>query len=163
MAEETILQHWIFSKFILPFLLVFFIVFAVLEKTKIFGDNKKQLNALISFVVGIIFVGAVFPKLVVGNLILFLTVALIIVFVVLLLWGFLTGEEAKFSGKAVKIIAAIVIIVAVAIFFFWTAGWQTTIFSTLFNQSWSKAFWTNLLFIVIIAIALALILKAKNS
>src|SRR3989344_1899534 len=107
MAIETILQHWIFTSFILPFLLVFFIVFAILEKTKIFGDGKKQLNALLAFVIGLIFVGAVFPKLVVGNLILFLTVALVIVFVTLLLWGFVTGGEAKIEGKGIKWAAGI--------------------------------------------------------
>src|SRR4030067_2089969 len=93
MAEETtFLQNWIFTKFLFPFLLVFFLVFAILEKTKLFGDGKKQLNALIAFVIGLIFVGAVYPKLVVENMILFLTVAMVIVFVVLLLWGFVFGE-----------------------------------------------------------------------
>ena len=71
MAAETILQSTIVSKFILPFLLVFFIVFAILEKTKLLGDGQKQLNALLAFVIGLIFTGAVFPKEVVGNLVLF--------------------------------------------------------------------------------------------
>ena len=85
MVEKTILQHEIFTRFALPFLLMFFVVFAVLEKTKLFGEDKKQLNALIAFVIGLIFVSAVYPTLVVSNLILFLTVALIVVFVALLL------------------------------------------------------------------------------
>ena len=56
MAEEiTILQHWIFTKFALPFLLVFFIVYGVLAKTKVLGD-AKQLNAMVSFVIGLIFI-----------------------------------------------------------------------------------------------------------
>mgnify|MGYP001597721620 CR=1 FL=1 len=97
MVEETFLQHWIFSKFLLPFLLVFFIVFAILEKTKLFGDGKKQLNALTSFVIGLIFVSAVYPKLVVENMILFLTVTLVCVFVVLLLWGFIFGDKEGFK------------------------------------------------------------------
>ncbi len=74
-----------------------FIVFAVLEKTKVLGDDKKQLNALLAFVIGLIFVGAVFPKLIVANMILFLTVALVIVFVVLLLWGFVYSGEKGFE------------------------------------------------------------------
>ena len=68
---ETIFQHFIFQEFILPFLLVFTIVFAVLEKTKLLGDGKKQLDAIVAFVVGLIFVTAVFPKAVLGNLILY--------------------------------------------------------------------------------------------
>src|SRR3989344_4428063 len=89
---ETILQHWIFTSFVFPFLLIFFIVFGILQKSKLFGE-AKQLNALIAFVIGLIFVGAVFPKLVVGNLILFLTVAVVVMFVALLLWGFVAGGE----------------------------------------------------------------------
>ena len=52
---------------------MFFVVFAVLERTKLFGAEKKQLNALTSFVVALIFVTAIFPKVIVENLILFLT------------------------------------------------------------------------------------------
>jgi len=70
----TFLQSTIVAKFILPFLLVFFVVFAVLEKIKLLGEDKKQLNALVAFVIGLIFVGAVFPKEVVGNLVLFLSI-----------------------------------------------------------------------------------------
>ncbi|GAH78833.1 unnamed protein product, partial [marine sediment metagenome] len=93
MASETIFQSNIVQQFILPFVLVFTLVFAILEKTKLFGEDKKQLNAIIALVIGLIFVTAVFPTVVVTNkLILFLTIALVIVFVVLLLWGFVFGE-----------------------------------------------------------------------
>ena len=94
---ETILQHPILANFALPFLLIFFIVFAILEKTKVLGEGKTQLNALTAFVLGLVFVGAVFPKEVVNNMVLFLTVAMVVVFVTLLLWGFATGGELKES------------------------------------------------------------------
>ena len=91
MATDTILQSPVLTRFILPFLLVFFIVFAILEKTKIFGEGKKQLNALISFVISLIFVSVLYPTMVVSNLVLFLTVALVVVFITLLIWGFASG------------------------------------------------------------------------
>ena len=89
---ETFLQIPIVSNFILPFLLAFFVLFATLEKTKLLGDGKKQLNALISAIVGLIFVGAVYPKMVVSNLILYLAVAVVAIFVILLIWGFIFGD-----------------------------------------------------------------------
>ena len=63
---ETILQAEIFTRFILPFFLVFFVLFAILEKTKLFGEGKKQVNAMISFVAGLIFVSVLYwiPNLV---------------------------------------------------------------------------------------------------
>lgn len=158
----NILQNEILTGFVYPFLLVFFILFAILEKTKIFGDDKKQLNALISFVIGLIFVAAVEPKLIVGDLILFLTIAIVIVFVVLLLWGFVTGGEAKFEGKALKIITGILIVVAVIIAVFVVTGIWDRVYDTLFKQDWSSDLWTNVVFIVVIAAALAAVLMGSK-
>jgi len=165
MAEETILQHWIFTRFAFPFLLMFFIVFAVLEKTKLLGEDKKQLNALISFVVGLIFVSAVYPTLVVSNLILFLTVALVVVFIALLLWGFVFGEKEEFKIKGwMKWVLGVLIGIAVVVAVLWATGVQNKVIGLLFNQTWSSAFWTNALFVVVIAIALALVIgKSKSS
>lgn len=159
MVAETILQSEILTKFVYPFLLIFFIVFAVLEKTKVLGDDKKQLNALLAFVIGLIFVGAVFPKLFVSNMILFLTVALVVVFVVLLLWGFIaSGKEGFEISKGLKTFLMIVLGIAVVIAVFWATGVGGSFFDFLFNSSWSNVFWTNFLFLVVIAAALALVI-----
>jgi len=162
MVQETILQHWVVTKFILPFFLVFFIVFALLEKTNILGEDKSQLNAFLAIVIGLIFVGAVFPKVVVGNMVLFLTVALVVVFVGLLIWGFLSGGEAKIEGKAIKIIGGAVVVIAVILGLVWAGGWDLGFLGWLFNQEWSKPVWTNVAFIVAIAAALAWVLKTTK-
>jgi hypothetical protein len=159
MAGEIFLQNVVFTKFVLPFLLIFFIVFAILEKTKVFGDDKKQTNALIAFVIGLIFVGVAFPKEVVENLILFLTVALVVVFVILILWGFAFGKELKIENTGLKLTVGIVILVAVIIAVLWATGIQGGVLDLLFGQSWSSTFWTNALFVVLVGAALALILK----
>jgi hypothetical protein len=161
MTGLTFLQSPVLTKFILPFLLIFFIVFAVLEKTKIFAN--KQLNAFIAFIMGFIFVSAVFPKEIVGNLILFLAIALVVVFVVLLLWGFVGGEEGlKLSNapKGLKWVIGIVIIISVVFAVFWAAGLDTLgFFDKIFHSSWSDAFWTNVFFVVIVAAALAVVIS----
>ena len=161
MAQETILQNWIFTKFAFPFLLIFFILFGILEKTKVFGEDKHRLNALISFVVGLIFVGAVFPKLVVENLILFLTVSIVVVFIGLLLWGFVSGEEAKVPGK-LKPIAGILVFIALVIAVFWATGVEGNFFDFLFRSSWSTEFWTNAAFIVVVIAAIVLVVSTAG-
>lgn len=161
-GEETILQHWILTRFAYPFLLIFFIVFALLEKTKILGDDKKQLNAMVAFVIGLIFVSVVYPSLVVENLILFLTVALVVLFIGLLLWGFAVGGDAKITSKGVKIAMAIVIVLAVVVALLWAMGIEGSTFDFLFRQSWSSSFWTNAIFVIAIAVALAIALGAKG-
>lgn len=166
MVEETILQHWIFTRFALPFLLVFFIVFGILEKTKLFGADKKQLNALIAFVIGLILVAAYSPTLTISNLIIFLTVAIVVLFVALMLWGFVAGEEGlKFDKipKTLKVIIGVVVLVGVIVALLWSLGVEGSIFGTasnfLFKSDWSKGFWTNFAFIIVIIIALALVLR----
>ena len=166
---EVILQHWIFTNFIFPFLLIFFIIYGVLEKSKLFGENKERLNALIAAVVGLIFVAAIFPKLVVSNLILFLTVAITTVFVGLLIWGFIAGEGGlKFDSapKPLKMFIGGVIAVAVVAALLWALGTSGSVFSDLFNfifkSGWSKDFWTNASFIIVVIIALVAILQSSG-
>ena len=163
MVAETILQSDILTKFVYPFLLIFFIVFAVLEKSRVLGEKRTQLNAMVAFVIGLIFVSAVFPKIVVGNLILFLTVALVIVFVVLLLWGFVaSGEKGLELGKGLKNFLMVVIGIAVVVAVLWALNVGQSFWDFLFKSSWSNTFWTNALFIAVIAIALALVLNKKS-
>jgi len=141
MAVETVLQHWILTSFVYPFLLVFFIVFAVLEKSKVFGEGKMQLNAMVAFV------------------------SLIVVFVFLLLWGFIVGEGIKVdaSNKIVKYASAGLIFIAVAVAVLWATGIWDEIYGFLFKQTWSKELWTNVIFVLVIVGALAAVLKTTKS
>ena len=164
MVKETIFQHWIATKFIYPFLLIWTIVFALLGKTKLLGENK-QVDSIVAFVIAFIFVGALQPKEIVSNLILFLTVALVVMFVALLLWGFVSGGELKADilGGKMKWVVGIAVIVAVMVALLWATGSDSGAFNLLFRQDWSSAFWTNISFIVVVAIAMALVLKTKSS
>lgn len=160
---QVILQHPIATKFIYPFLLMFFIVFAILEKSKVLGE-KKQINALVAFVIGLIFVSVAYPKMVVGNMILFLTIAIIIVFVVLMLWGFITGEDGlKFDKfpKGLKWVIGIAIIIGVFLAVLWATGVGLGFFENIIGED-TEAFWVNAIFIVMIAVALAVVL-AKST
>ena len=166
MAAETILQHWIVTQFILPFTLITALVYGILEKTKLLGEKNHQLNAIIAFVIGLVFTGAVFPKLVVENLILFLTVGIVVLFVVMLLWGFVStkakGDEGfKLEGwmqKTLWAVAGIAVVGAVI----WATGINNSLLDFLFRSSWSSELWTNIAFIAVIVVVLVLIMKAKN-
>jgi hypothetical protein len=159
MATTIFLQNDIFTKFLFPFLLVFFIVFAILDRTKLFGEGKKQLNALTAFVMGLIFVTAIYPVLVVNNLILFLTVALVAIFVVLLIWGFIFGDEKGFAlDKKLKWILAIIAGVAFLAAVLWATGWYANVVDFFSNSGLNQTIVTNVTFVLVIAIALALVI-----
>ncbi|MCK9595584.1 hypothetical protein M0R19_00135 [Candidatus Pacearchaeota archaeon] len=157
MADTTILQYDIVSKILLPFLLVFFIVFAILERTKLLGD-KKQINALTAFVIGLIFVGAVYPVLVVSNLILFLTVTIVAVFVILLLWGFVfvDNKDNKLE-KGLKLGLGIVVTIAFIWAVLWATGWINNL-GTIFSGGMGQTIITNAVFLLVIGVAIALVL-----
>lgn len=162
---QSIFQHFVFQEFILPFLLVFTLVFAVLEKTKVLGQDKQKLDAIVAFVVGLVFVTAVFPKSVVSNLILFLTVSLIIVFVIMLIWSFIGGDGKTpfklepWMQKTLVIAAGLGILFLVV----WILKENFGLLDWLSEREWTGPFWTNFLFVIVIAAALALVLsKAKG-
>ena len=160
---DTFLQSPIFSQYLLPFLLVFFIVFAILEKTKLFGEGKRQLDALVAFVIGLILVGAVFPTLIITNMILFLTVAIVVIFVILLIWGFIFGDEKGFKPQewmtwALGILGGIAFIIALI----FATGFDKNISNFFSNSGLSQTIITNVIFIVIIAVALALVLMGSK-
>ncbi|MCL5730001.1 MAG: hypothetical protein M1165_00325 [Candidatus Pacearchaeota archaeon] len=170
MAAQILLQNSIFTTFILPFLLIFFILFAVLQRTKILGSDQGQLNAFVSFIISLIFVAAFNYSTVINNLVLFLSIALVIIFVALMIWGFVSNEEKGFNfgeHKVIRIVFFIALFIAVVLAVLWAFGIQITggsgsVTDFLFNQVWSQPFWTNLLFIILIAAALAIVLGIKS-
>ena len=50
------LDRWGLTDVLLPFLLIFVIIFAILQKTKILGESKKNLNVVVALVVGLLVV-----------------------------------------------------------------------------------------------------------
>lgn len=157
----TFLQYEVISKFLLPFLLVFFIVFAILEKTKLLGE-KQQIHAFTAFVIGLIFVGAIYPVLVVSNLILFLTVTLVAVFVVLLIWGFIFGDKEGFKpANWMKWGLGILVAIAFVIALIWATGFLDNV-QTFLSGGLGGTIFTNAVFLIVIAIALALVLFEKK-
>ena len=56
---ETIFTS-VYSQTIFIFLLVFVVVFAILQKTKVLGDGKKQIDALVALAVALLVLSAGF-------------------------------------------------------------------------------------------------------
>ncbi len=50
------LDRWGLTDVLLPFLLIFVVIFAILQKTKILGEDKKNLNVVIALVVSLMVV-----------------------------------------------------------------------------------------------------------
>jgi len=153
---ETILSHPFFTELILPFLLVFALIFAILDKTKILGEGKRQINAIISFVIGLLLIAFPFPRSIIVNLMPFLAVVAVILLVFMILYSFATGEKEFKMSKGLKITFGILIGVALIVALLVTTGyWDSFIGAVSGGEGSTIA--TNLLFVIIIIAAIAIV------
>ena len=123
-----------FLDYILPFVLVFTLIFAILQKTKILGDEKKQIDAIIALVIGIILISFPFARDIVVKLMPFLAVSVAILLVFMLLYGFVYGKTDKMQNGikiALLIIGSLGLITVVLII---TGAWDY-LYSMLFERA----------------------------
>jgi len=159
---ETILQNAFFTELVLPFLLVFAIVFAVLQKSEVLGKGKKQADAIVALVSGLLVVSFGYAVHIITYLIPFLAVGLVVILVFLLLWG-MFYKEAFEANKGVKIAAGIVSLVAVVIaVLYFTGAWDKIM--PLLSGTSSSALASNVILVIVIvgAIAMALGFGGKS-
>lgn len=155
---ESVFAQPIFMEYILPFLLVFTLTFAVLDKTKLLGEGKRQINAIMSLVIGIILLGFPGPREIIVRLIPFLAVSLVVLFVFMLLYGFMWERKEGVLHKGVKIALGIIIALAVLVAVLIITGAWDKIYDTLITKNASKV-WLNVLLIAIIGGAMAIVLS----
>lgn len=159
----TVFSNPLFMDYILPFILVFTVVFAILQKSGILGKEKKQIDAIVALVVGLIVISFGKATGIIVNLMPVLAVALVVILVFLILFGSLFAGELSLN-KGLKItggiLAAIVVLVAVL---YNTGAWSWLV--DLFTGEGSEMA-TNLIFIALVIAAVAVVIgfsgKAKS-
>lgn len=151
----------LFAHGVLPFLLVFVLIFAILQKTKILGDGKSQIDALVSLAIALILIGFPTPRDMIVNVVPWLAVALVLLLVVFLIYGFTGADFSKGEGvpkwlKSAILIGAIVFVVALVI---WASGFWPTI------QGWfsgSDSIFGNVVMVLVVGVALWVALGGKG-
>jgi len=157
----TILTSPFFTEAILPFLLVFTLVFAILERTKILGENRRQIDAIIAFVVGLIFISFIQAVDIAVNLIGLMALIAVIILVFMVLFGFVySGEEFKMP-KGLKIAFGILIGLALVIALLVMSGYWDLIFK-LFKGPEGNTLATNIVFVIIAVVAILVVVGRKE-
>lgn len=82
----------LFMNGILPFLLVFVLIFAILQKSKILGEGKSQIDALISLVIALILIIFPVPRGFIVTLMPWLAVGAVVILIFFILYGFVAGD-----------------------------------------------------------------------
>ncbi|MBS3099780.1 hypothetical protein J4463_01015 [Candidatus Pacearchaeota archaeon] len=165
MAFETILMHAFAVQIIYPFLLIFTLVFAILQKSKILGDEKKQIDALVAFSIALITVAFSWATNIITSLMPFLAVSVVILLVFMILYGFVgSTSEKEFSlpkrvQVGIVIIAGIALIIAVLV----ATGQWDKVHNALFINGNPTNLFSNVLLIAIIAGALIIVVMPFKS
>jgi hypothetical protein len=125
------LNDWGVADVLLPFLLVFTIIFAVLQKSHILGKEKKNFNVMIALVMGL---AVVFPHVlgtypadadpvnIINQALPNVSIVIIAIMAILLLIGLL-GGEVKWIGSSMSGWIAIICFLVVIYIFGDAAGW----------------------------------------
>ncbi|MBI3035067.1 hypothetical protein HYY71_01985 [Candidatus Woesearchaeota archaeon] len=126
-----VLERWGLIDVMLPFLLIFVIVYAILQKTKILGDGKKNLNAVVAIVVGLLvviphvtgrFPSNSDPVLIINDALPQLSIVLVAVIFLLILIG-VFGQEYVFLGVSMPGWITLISLIVVVLIFGGSAGW----------------------------------------
>jgi hypothetical protein len=150
-----------FRDIVLPFVLVFTLTFAILQNTKLLGDGKKQIDAIVALVIGMILIAFPFARNLIVNLMPFLAVALVVLLVFMLIYGFVyKGDIALHKG--VKIAFMIVAGIALVVVLLYAAGMWEWLYDYFFVREGVSQIWVNVLVIVVIAGAMIGVLKSKD-
>ncbi len=136
-----------FYQIFLPFLLVYAVVFAILQKSKIFEggsstpDQARKVNAIVAFVFGLFVVASAHIVSIFQEIIQSFIVIVIFILCVLIVLGFIFGDSFNDLFKDSKIkysLASLILIVSLGILFN-VLGWWDTI-SNFFDDSFWDSF-----------------------
>ena len=124
---ETIgwLQDIGFYDYVLPFLLVFGIFFAILEKTKVLGDSAKNINAVIAGAVGLLVIVRTDIVRIINDFLPRVSLILVVTLMMLMLIALLAGKAYAGIQQGLFGFGMIVIVIAVLLALAPQLGWDT--------------------------------------
>ncbi len=157
-----------FFDVVLPFLLVFTVVFGVLEKTNFFGAGKKNLNAMVAFSIGFLVVAA--TQITAAIQLSIPKVAFILIFFIsfLLIVGTLVGPSTTgldiwslIKGYTGSWAVFVIIAVSLLAIFLSSVGWLDPIVSFFKDNVGSPAL-STLIFIGIMTAVVIWIIRSGS-
>ncbi|MBW2992776.1 hypothetical protein KY345_06175 [Candidatus Woesearchaeota archaeon] len=167
MVEDTafrgvllFLEKFGFYDVVLPFLLVFTIVFAILEKTKILGTQeikgikytRKNLNSILSFVISFLVVASTRLVAAINQIMANIVLLLILTVSFLLLIGsfFKEDEDVYLKEGPWRTFFMVVMFVGILVIFLHSFGWLTVAWDWLITHWQTNFVATIVLFLFII-------------
>lgn len=132
------LERWGLTDVLLPFLLIFVIVYAVLQKTKILGETKKNLNVVVAVIVGLLvviphvtgrFPANADPVEIMNEALPQISIVLVAIIFLLLMIG-VFGQDYVFLGVTMPGWITLASLIIIVLIFGGAAGWWDSGFGT---------------------------------
>ena len=117
-TEVGFLTNPFFTNVILPFLLIFTVIFAILEKTSLLGQGKKYANIIVALVVGFLFIGVQTAVGFTVRLIPLVAMLIMILLCFYLLFGFMNLH----AHPGLQITLGIIFGIALIVTILWASG-----------------------------------------
>ena len=126
-----ILENWGLTDVLLPFMLIFVIIYAIFQKTKILGEGKKNLNTVVSLVVALLvviphvtgrFSANADPVIIINNALPQVSLVLIAIIFLLVMIG-VFGQDSVMLGISMPGWIAFFSFAVIVIIFGGAAGW----------------------------------------
>ncbi len=156
MAVPLLLSSF-FLEIIWPFVLVFTLIFAILQKTQLLGEGKKQIDAMIGLVVAIMLVAFPPARDTIVLLMPFFAVSAVILLVFMLLYGFIAGKkEGDVLNAGWKIALISILALAIVTYLLISTGYWDKVWMLFFSGGGS-VFTTVIMIVVIVGVIIAVI------
>ena len=152
---------------LLIFMLIFVIIYAILQKTKILGEGKKNLNVVVALIVGLLvvvpsvtgrFPPNADPVKIISDALPSVSIVLVAIIFLLILIG-VFGQEQVFLGLSMPGWVAFFAFITIVIIFGGSAGW----WSGYLGQNLENIFGTESIAIVIMLLAFGLVIAWVTS
>lgn len=160
MAVQTLFNSPL-GQTVLVFVLVFVGIFAILQKSKIFGEGKKQIDALVAVAMALIVASVGYAIDLISNLVPVMAVALVVILVFMILFGAVHEKELKLTdGVRTAFGVAIFILVVIAVLYF-TPAWDYIL--DVVSGGEGSSILMNIVFIAVVVGAIVAVLKGTKS
>ncbi len=135
---------------LLPFILIFSIIFAVLQATKILG-GKKNIDAIIGIVFGLLLIRSTVAVDAINRFLPSVSLAVLVILMVLLVLGVFLGGKVEWAGgmKSIAVVLSIIIVLWIFSESYWRRFGLPNVFGTLSSQTKGIIVFIVLLVIVV--------------
>lgn len=149
-----------FNQIVIPFVLVFTLFFAILEKSKILGEGKHQINSIVSLAIALILISVPPARFVILQVVPIIAVLAIVILAFMIILGFVGGIEKEGTlNKGLIAVIGIIAAIAIIVTVLWSTGWLNKVIE-MAKKDELGGLWQSLGMITVIVVVMIIALKS---